>query len=141
MTRWGLVRFMREILLLYCARVHAVLQQPRGCAVGARDGLIYYKVGGAQPLICCSDVHSSHCTLPQNKRCNHFCEPSHHNINTQSQVAKVVAPKRAKLAEAEGTYESVMAGLRTKQGELQVGVSIACTLSVPHNIRSARSAG
>jgi hypothetical protein len=34
-------------------------------------------------------------------------------------VAKVVAPKRAKLAEAEGTYEDVMAGLRKKQGELQ----------------------
>jgi hypothetical protein len=36
------------------------------------------------------------------------------------QVAKVVAPKRAKLAEAEGTYEGVMAGLKEKQGELQV---------------------
>jgi dynein heavy chain len=36
------------------------------------------------------------------------------------QVAKVVAPKRAKLAEAEGDYTAVMAGLQEKQAELQV---------------------
>lgn len=40
-----------------------------------------------------------------------------------AQVAKVVAPKRAKLAEAEGTYEGVMSGLREKQKELQVGAA------------------
>ena len=32
----------------------------------------------------------------------------------------MVAPKRAKLVEAEGTYEGVMTGLREKQKELQV---------------------
>lgn len=37
------------------------------------------------------------------------------------QVAKVVAPKKAKLAEAEASYQEVMVGLTAKQQELQVG--------------------
>lgn len=37
------------------------------------------------------------------------------------QVAKVVAPKKAALKEAEGSYEEVMVGLRAKQAELKVG--------------------
>ena len=32
----------------------------------------------------------------------------------------MVAPKKAKLAEAEGQYQEVMVGLRAKQAELQV---------------------
>lgn len=36
------------------------------------------------------------------------------------QVAKVVAPKKAKLAEAEALYQEVMVGLTAKQKELQV---------------------
>jgi hypothetical protein len=36
------------------------------------------------------------------------------------QVAKVVAPKKAKLAEAEAQYQEVMVGLKAKQQELQV---------------------
>jgi len=36
------------------------------------------------------------------------------------QVAKVVAPKKAKLAEAEAAYQEVMVGLTAKQQELQV---------------------
>lgn len=40
----------------------------------------------------------------------------HHN----TQVAKVVAPKKAALKEAEGSYEEVMVGLRAKQAELKV---------------------
>lgn len=36
------------------------------------------------------------------------------------QVAKVVAPKKAKLAEAEASYQEVMVGLTAKQQELQV---------------------
>lgn len=36
------------------------------------------------------------------------------------QVAKVVAPKKAKLAEAEASYQEVMVGLTAKQAELQV---------------------
>ena len=39
------------------------------------------------------------------------------------QVAKVVAPKKAALKEAEGSYEEVMVGLRAKQAELKVGLS------------------
>jgi dynein heavy chain, axonemal len=35
-------------------------------------------------------------------------------------VAKVVAPKQAKLKEAEAQYEEVMVGLRKLQGDLQV---------------------
>lgn len=35
------------------------------------------------------------------------------------QVAKVVAPKKAKLAEAEASYQEVMVGLTAKQAELQ----------------------
>jgi chromosome segregation ATPase len=34
------------------------------------------------------------------------------------QVAKVVAPKKAKLAEAEASYQEVMVGLTAKQAEL-----------------------
>ena len=37
------------------------------------------------------------------------------------QVIKVVAPKRAALAEAEAAYAVVMVSLRAKQYELQVG--------------------
>lgn len=39
------------------------------------------------------------------------------------QVAKVVAPKKAALKEAEDQYEGVMVGLRAKQAELKVGTS------------------
>ena len=35
-------------------------------------------------------------------------------------MAKVVAPKKAALKEAEGSYEEVMVGLRAKQAELKV---------------------
>ena len=38
-----------------------------------------------------------------------------------SQVAKVVAPKKAALKEAESSYEVVMVSLRAKQAELKVG--------------------
>ncbi|GFH22159.1 uncharacterized protein HaLaN_19578 [Haematococcus lacustris] len=41
-----------------------------------------------------------------------------HAMSSYDKVAKVVAPKKAKLAEAEGVYESVMVGLRAKQSEL-----------------------
>jgi dynein heavy chain len=40
-------------------------------------------------------------------------------IDKYDVVAKVVAPKKAKLAAAEGLYEKVMVGLRAKQGELK----------------------
>lgn len=36
------------------------------------------------------------------------------------QVAKVVAPKKAALKEAEASYEVVMVSLRAKQAELKV---------------------
>ena len=39
------------------------------------------------------------------------------------QVAKVVAPKKAALKEAEDQYEGVMVGLRAKQAELKVGTT------------------
>ena len=43
------------------------------------------------------------------------------------QVAKVVAPKKAALKEAEASYEEVMVGLRAKQAELKVGrASLSC---------------
>ena len=41
-------------------------------------------------------------------------------MSSYDKVAKVVAPKKAKLAEAEGQYQEVMVGLRAKQAELQV---------------------
>ena len=41
-----------------------------------------------------------------------------HAMSSYDKVAKVVAPKKAKLAEAEATYQSVMAGLKAKQSEL-----------------------
>ena len=43
-----------------------------------------------------------------------------HAMSSYDKVAKVVAPKKAKLAEAEGQYQEVMVGLRAKQAELQV---------------------
>lgn len=43
-----------------------------------------------------------------------------HAMNKYEAVAKVVAPKQAKLAEAEAQYEEVMVGLRTLQADLQV---------------------
>ncbi len=43
-----------------------------------------------------------------------------HAMSSYDKVAKVVAPKKAKLAEAEAQYEEVMVGLRAKQEELQV---------------------
>ena len=50
------------------------------------------------------------------------------------QVAKVVAPKKAALKEAEASYEEVMVGLRAKQAELKVrlppGPTTAQTLLV-----------
>jgi len=42
-----------------------------------------------------------------------------HAMSSYDKVAKVVAPKKAKLAEAEGSYQEVMVGLRQKQDELQ----------------------
>lgn len=44
------------------------------------------------------------------------------------QVAKVVAPKKAALKEAEGSYEEVMVGLRAKQAELKVGINLPILL-------------
>lgn len=41
-------------------------------------------------------------------------------LSCKMQVAKVVAPKKAALKEAEGSYEEVMVGLRAKQAELKV---------------------
>lgn len=41
-----------------------------------------------------------------------------HAMVSYDQVAKVVAPKKAKLAEAEGQLEGVLVGLRAKQAEL-----------------------
>ncbi|GLC47993.1 hypothetical protein PLESTB_000047400 [Pleodorina starrii] len=41
-----------------------------------------------------------------------------HAMSSYDKVAKVVAPKKAKLAEAEAQYEEVMVGLRAKQQEL-----------------------
>jgi dynein heavy chain len=39
-------------------------------------------------------------------------------MDKYEEVAKVVAPKRAALAEAEAEYETVMSSLRAKQAEL-----------------------
>lgn len=44
------------------------------------------------------------------------------------QVAKVVAPKKAKLAEAEASYQEVKVGLKAKQQELQVCACVHCLL-------------
>ena len=41
-------------------------------------------------------------------------------MSSYDKVAKVVAPKKAKLAEAEASYQEVMVGLTAKQQELQV---------------------
>ena len=43
-----------------------------------------------------------------------------HAMSSYDKVAKVVAPKKAKLAEAEAQYQEVMVGLTAKQAELQV---------------------
>ena len=40
-------------------------------------------------------------------------------MDTYDRVAKVVAPKKASLAEAEAEYNTVMAGLQVKQAELK----------------------
>ena len=40
-------------------------------------------------------------------------------MDSYDKVAKVVAPKKAALAEAEGTYNTVMAALNIKQAELK----------------------
>jgi dynein heavy chain len=40
-------------------------------------------------------------------------------MSKYDKVAKVVAPKKAMLAEAEGEYEDVMKSLRGKQAELK----------------------
>ena len=40
-------------------------------------------------------------------------------IDVYDQVAKVVAPKKASLAKAEGEFEGLMSSLRQKQGELK----------------------
>ena len=40
-------------------------------------------------------------------------------MDSYDKVAKVVAPKTAALAEAEGTYNTVMAALNIKQAELK----------------------
>lgn len=45
------------------------------------------------------------------------------------QVAKIVAPKKAKLAEAEASYQEVMVGLKAKQQELQVCACVYCLLA------------
>ncbi|KAL3142804.1 hypothetical protein ABBQ38_003103 [Trebouxia sp. C0009 RCD-2024] len=42
-----------------------------------------------------------------------------HAMSSYEKVAKVVAPKKAALKEAEGSYEEVMVGLRAKQAELK----------------------
>ncbi len=43
-----------------------------------------------------------------------------HAMSAYDKVAKVVAPKKAKLAEAEAEYARVMEGLTAKRAELQV---------------------
>lgn len=47
-----------------------------------------------------------------------------HAMSSYDKVAKVVAPKKAKLAEAEASYQEVMVGLTAKQQELQVRQAI-----------------
>ena len=47
-----------------------------------------------------------------------------HAMSSYDKVAKVVAPKKAKLAEADQEYQEVMVGLRAKQAELQVRVCV-----------------
>ena len=48
------------------------------------------------------------------------------------QVAKVVAPKKAALKEAEASYEVVMVSLRAKQAELQVLLCLAYSIHDRH---------
>lgn len=48
------------------------------------------------------------------------------------QVAKVVAPKKAALKEAEASYEEVMVGLRAKQAELKVWLPSQVTQKSMH---------
>jgi len=45
-------------------------------------------------------------------------------------VAKVVAPKKAALKEAEGSYEEVMVGLRAKQAELKVSSTLQALICI-----------
>ncbi|GFH23397.1 uncharacterized protein HaLaN_21003, partial [Haematococcus lacustris] len=40
-------------------------------------------------------------------------------MSSYDKVAKVVAPKRAHLKEAEAAYKAVMTGLQSKQAELK----------------------
>jgi dynein heavy chain len=40
-------------------------------------------------------------------------------MDSYDKVAKVVAPKKAALAEAEGTYNTVMTALNIKQADLK----------------------
>jgi hypothetical protein len=49
-----------------------------------------------------------------------------HAMSSYDKVAKVVAPKKAKLAEAEAQYQEVMVGLTAKQAELQVRPGSRC---------------
>lgn len=77
---------------------------------------------------CCSDTVGSTCTklaLPQSAVQKKLSVQSDWGMRMQQmclavQVAKVVAPKKAALHEAEASYEEVMVGLRAKQAELKV---------------------
>ena len=51
-------------------------------------------------------------------------------MDSYDKVAKVVAPKKAALAEAEGTYNTVMAALNIKQAELKEVCVCVCVKQV-----------
>jgi dynein heavy chain len=52
--------------------------------------------------------------IPPQGLCKWVCA-----MDSYDKVAKVVAPKKAALAEAEGTYNGVMVELRSKQADLK----------------------
>jgi dynein heavy chain len=56
-------------------------------------------------------------------------------------VAKVVAPKKAKLAEAEAEYTSLMAGLRIKKSELAAVKERVAVLNAKLGAIHERAAG
>jgi dynein heavy chain len=54
-------------------------------------------------------------------------------MSKYDKVAKVVAPKKAMLAEAEGEYEDVMKSLRGKQAELKELMDKLAAMEVTRN--------
>jgi Microtubule-binding stalk of dynein motor len=58
-----------------------------------------------------------------------------HAMDKYEAVAKVVAPKQAKLQEAEAQYQEVMVGLRTLQADLQLLMDKLATMEaeLAHN--------